>query len=66
MYMYLLLLIHFNEYYNKAAVTKKAIYEQNNYLEGSGSATKNNAAHHKYPEEGETSPNRNHIITSKQ
>ena len=26
----------------------------------------NNVAHPKYPEEEETSPNRNHIITSKQ
>ena len=38
---------------------------QNNYMEGSGSATKNKAAHPKYAEEVETSPNRNHIITSK-
>ena len=43
---------------------------QNNYMEGSGSATIkilfNNVAHPKYPEEEETSPNRNHIITGKQ
>ena len=38
---------------------------QNNYMEGPGSATINIAAHPKHPEEKETSPNRNHIITSK-
>ena len=37
-----------------------------NYMEGSGSATIKNAAHPQYQEEEETSPNRNHIITSKQ
>ena len=35
-------------------------------MEGSGSATINNVAHPKHPEEEETSPNRNHIITGKQ
>ena len=36
-------------------------------MEGSGSATiKNNIAHPKHPEEEETSPNKNHIITGKQ
>ena len=39
---------------------------KNNYMEGSGSATINNVAHPKHPEEEETSPNRNHIITGKQ
>ena len=34
-------------------------------MEGSGSAT-NNVAHPKHPEEEETSPNRNHIITGQQ
>ena len=38
---------------------------QNNYMEGSGSVTINNVAHPKHPEEEETSPNRNHIITGK-
>ena len=42
---------------------------QNNYRatinrEGSGSATINNVAHPKHPEEEETSPNKNHIITN--
>ena len=39
---------------------------QNNYMEGSGSATIKHVAHPKHPEEEETSPNRNHIITGKQ
>ena len=30
-------------------------------MEGAGSATINNVAHPKHPEEEETSPNRNHI-----
>ena len=37
-----------------------------NYIDGSGSATVKTAAHYKHPEEEETSPNRNHIITRKQ
>ena len=39
---------------------------KNNYMEGSGSATINNAAHPQYQAEEETSPNRKLIITSKQ
>ena len=34
-------------------------------MEGSGSATKNNVAHPKHPEEEETSPNKNHTTTGK-
>ena len=39
---------------------------QNNCMECSGSATIKNVAHPKHPEEEETSPNRNHIMTGKQ
>ena len=35
------------------------LYTQNNYMGGSRSATINNVAHPKHPEEEETSPNRN-------
>ena len=34
-------------------------------MEGSGSATIKYVAHPKHPEEEETSPNKNHIITGK-
>ena len=60
-----------------SSVSKKAAYNnicktlqnrlldmQNNYMEGSGTIKK--VAHPKHPEEEETSPNRNHIITGKQ
>ena len=47
-------------------VNLKYMILKNNYMEGPGSATKNNVAHPNHPEEEETSPNRNHIITGKQ
>ena len=52
-------------YMDKDSQFNMIVYVRN-YMEGSGSATIKNAAHPQYQEEEETSPNRNHIITSKQ
>ena len=55
-------------YMDKDSQFSMIVYvRKNNYMEGSESATIKYAAHPQYQEEEEeeTSPNRNHIITSK-
>ena len=64
LHLYILTLSKVYVKYDNVYVNHITIFQLYNYMEGSGSATKNEAAYHKHQKEEETPPNRNHNIMS--